>query len=281
MKKYRSVWFLPLVMTLMIAVVGCQDMDRPVLGEYAKDVNPPGGPLKFFTAFEGTDVDSIRASFGTATKAIYDNGVSGKAYQGDTVSNIVYPSANDFGKSTSFTIAFWMKKKAHKNNAQFAFALATGTDIWTKADIFMLIENKDQSSGDSLTAKFYLLDQWVEFSKDGGLKKDFRLPKGLDGDWHHLAFVYDETTSKLTTYWDGAARTGLPANRTDIVKNGQPRGPLALNASKFVIGGPAHLGLGATPDGWMAMYDGGLDQFRLYGTALSASEVASLYTAKK
>jgi hypothetical protein len=58
----------------------------------------------------------------------------------------VYPSANDFGKSTSFTIAFWMKKKAHKNNAQFAFALATGTDIWTKADIFMLIENKDQSS---------------------------------------------------------------------------------------------------------------------------------------
>ena len=274
---------IPVVLTacLGLSVMSCQDIDKPVLGDYAKDANKPGGPLKFFTAFEESSVDSIRATFGTGTNEKFAEGVSGKAYQGDTVANIVYASANDFGKSTSFTIAYWMKKRPHKDNAQFAFSLATSTDVWTKSDIFMLIENAAQSTGDSMTAKFYLLDQWIEFSKDGGLKKDFRLPKGLDGNWHHLAFVYDETTSKLTTYWDGAARTGLPANRTDILNASKPRGALKMNASKFIIGGPGAKALGATPDAWMAQYDGQLDQFRLYGTALSAADVSALYTAKK
>jgi hypothetical protein len=269
------------VASLGWSAMSCQNMDKPVLGEYAKDANKPGGPLKFFTAFEGTSVDSIRATFGTGTNDKFADGVSGKAYQGDTAANIIYAAANDFGKSTSFTIAFWMKKRPHKDNAQFAFSLATSTDIWTKSDIFMLIENASQSSGDSLTAKFYLLDQWIEFTKDNTLKKDLRLPKGLDGNWHHLAFVYDESTSKLTTYWDGAPRADLPANRTDIVSAGKPRGPLKMNASKFIIGGPGAKALGSTPDGWMAQYDGQLDQFRMYGTALKADEIAAFYTSKK
>lgn len=55
---------------LSLAFVSCQDMDRPELGDYAKDSNTPGGPLKFYTAFNGETsnplmnaVDSIRAKF--------------------------------------------------------------------------------------------------------------------------------------------------------------------------------------------------------------------------
>ncbi len=39
---------------LMIILIGasCQKLARPVLGDYPKDANPPGGPLKFYAALD-------------------------------------------------------------------------------------------------------------------------------------------------------------------------------------------------------------------------------------
>jgi hypothetical protein len=43
--------------------------------------------------------------------------------------------------------------------------------------------------------------------------------------------------------------------------------------------------LGKTPDDigqtWMGNFNGAIDQFRLYGVALSAADVAALYTNKE
>ena len=53
-------------------------MEHPPLGDYPKDANPPGGPLKFYAAMDGTNVDSIRANYGTVNNVTYvDGGVSG------------------------------------------------------------------------------------------------------------------------------------------------------------------------------------------------------------
>jgi hypothetical protein len=260
---------------LLVTLAACQKMTRPGFGNYPKDTNPPGGPLKFYTAFDGGEVDSIRANFGTATNITYENGISGQAYKGSPNGYIKYPSANDFSQVTSFTVAFWMKKRPHTDGAEFVFALPS-SNYWHNSELFMLIENIGQSSGDSMATKLVIQDQWVEFVGNQ------RLPRVLDGNWHHLAFVYDEATSKLTTYLDGAARTGLPANLTDIKKAGSPRGKLTFSGvSQFIIGASAkHAGVGGAPDAWMVPYTGSLDQFRLYGTALSAAEVSNLYTRK-
>ena len=158
--------------------------------------------------------------------------------------------------------------------AQFIFGQATSTDIWTKSDIFLLMEDGGQSNNGMAALKFYLFDQWLEFVGD------YRLPVA-DDEWHHLAFVYDESSSKLTTYVDGEAVTGLPANKTDVMKDGAPRGKLDLSkATGLVIGGPSHRAVGATPDGWMVNYRGQLDQFRIYGESLPASEIQSLFQNK-
>lgn len=270
--------FVP-VLAAAALVTGCQKMDKPELGSYPKDTNPPGGPLKFYAAFNGSEVDSIRANFGSQTKGSYVAGVSGQAFQGAADAFISYPSANDFKQSSSFSIAFWMKSPAPAAGigAQFLFAQATTTDIWTKADIFLLMEDGGQSNTtDGAALKFYLLDQWLEFVGD------YRIKNILNDQWHHLAFVYNSSTSKLTTYVDGAALTGLPANKTDVVKSGAPRGAVDLSkSSSLVIGGPAHLATGATPDGWMVNYRGAIDQFRLYGTALTGAEVAGLFNGKQ
>src|SRR5579885_2306101 len=98
--KYNQVF--PLL-ALCILVVGCQKMTKPAMGNYPKDANPPGGPLKFYAAFDGTTsntlmngVDSIRANFPANNPLPSIDGVSGKAVQGDGTKYIKYAAANDF-----------------------------------------------------------------------------------------------------------------------------------------------------------------------------------------
>ncbi|GAA4332492.1 LamG domain-containing protein [Flaviaesturariibacter amylovorans] len=265
-----------LVAALGLAFGSCQKMERPALGDYPRDTNPPGGPLKFYAAMDGSSVDSIRATYGDDKNVTYSTGIKGQAYKGSATSYIVYPSANDFTQSGSFSVSFWMKKTPHAANAEFVFALPTTNNIWHKSEMFMLIEDQNQTTTSLTATKFMIKDQWFEFVGAN------RIPNLTNGQWHHLVLVYDQTTSKLTYYVDGAALTGLSANQTDVRSGGQPRGAIGWsNASKFVIGGPSHHGLNATPDGWMANYSGELDQFRLYGKALTAAEVTELFANKK
>ena len=265
-----------LILAVALVFSSCQKMERPPLGDYPKDANPPGGPLKFFAAYDGGNVDSIRANFGVDNNVTFVDGISGKAMSAGADGYVSYSTANDFKKSSSFTIAFWMNKQGPNvagAGAAFAFGLGSTSGIWTQQEIFLLIEDAGQSTADSAAAKFYLNDQWFEFV---GIK---RLPKLLDGQWHHLAFSFDQTNSTLTTHLDGAPYTNLPANFGKFNNNnGQVNfAPL----SGLVVGGPGHYAIGKTPDSWMANFNGQIDQFRLYSTALSAAEINELFTTKK
>lgn len=267
------------VLALFILGIGCQKMDRPALSDYPKDANPPGSPLKFYTAFDGGNVDSIRANFGVSENVTYEQGVTGMAYKGGADSYIKYTSANDFSSVKSFTISFWLKKNgppAAGAGTQWVFGLPTTTDIWHRHEMCFFFEDaSNPSSADSATCKIILQDQFIEFV---GAK---RIPNLLNDQWHHVALVYDEKTSKLATYVDGVQQIPNDPSVTDIKKDGNPRGALSFtNVSGFVIGGPGHYAIGKTPDDWMHNYDGLLDQFRLYGTALSAAEVTALYNSK-
>ncbi|MES2646987.1 MAG: LamG domain-containing protein [Bacteroidota bacterium] len=275
--KLQNARYALVILAAGVVLAGCQKMDRPALAtDYPKDTNPPGGPLKFYAAYDGGNVDSTRANFGVSNNVTFVDGISGKAMSAGANGYIVYPSANDFKNSTSFTVSFWMKKNGPNpagGGTSFAFGIATTTDIWTSMDMFFMFEDAgNPSSKDSAAAKFYVNDQWFEFVKEK------RIPKLLDGNWHHVAFVFDGTASKLIPYVDGAPVANLPADFGKFNNNGGK-----LNFAKMagvVVGGPGHFAVGKTPDGWMGNFNGAIDQFRLYGTALSAADVTNLYTAK-
>lgn len=265
-----------LTVGVVLAFASCQKMDRPNLGDYPKDTNPPGGPLKFYVAFNGSDVDSIRANYAIDNPLGYTEGVNGQALQGEREKAVKYGSANDFASSTSFTIAFWMKHTPHEGGAEFVYGLPS-KDFWHKSALFMLIEDKGQSSAEEAAVKFGVNEQWFEFVGDN------KIPGLLDGQWHHMAIVYDETTSKLSYYKDGLALTGLAPNLTDVKKGDAPMGPMDFSrTNNFVIGGwNKHAGVEGPGDGWILSYSGALDQFRLYGVALNAAEVKDLFDGKK
>lgn len=262
----------------------CQKMKRPELGNYPKDANAPGGPLKFYAAFDGSSsdplmnaVDSIRANFAASNPLSSITGISGKAVQGATTKDkaIKYPSANDFSKSTSITVAYWVKHSPQTDGEpEFHFSLPS-SDYWHGSAMFLLVEkagpNNDNSTASQMACTFALKDHWVEFR---GVN---RLPNVLDGNWHHLAFVYDETTSVVTAYVDGVPKTYTgTANNIGL-------GPLNFtNVSNLVVAGwNKHVtGVSGPTDGWIHSFSGGMDQFRLYGKALTASEVLALYNSR-
>ena len=263
-----------LVLVASIAFTACNKLDRPALGDYPKDANAPGGPLKFYAAFDGTTsnplmnaVDSVRANFPTDNPLASVDGVKGKGIKGDGAKAIKYPSANDFKGSTSCTIAMWVNNTVN-SNTELYFSLAT-KDFWHHSAAFLLVEN---AKADACTFKFALQDHWVEYTN-----QSFKKPL-LDGQWHHLAFTYDETSSSIKVYFDGA-EVPLPAN---AAANFAGVGKLTLqNATNLVVGGwNKHAGVEGPTDGWISAFTGKMDQFRLYGKVLSASEVLALYNSK-
>ena len=279
MKKNIIFYLFPVLAILTLA--SCQKMKRPELGNYITDSNPPDGPLRFYAAMDGsgTDqlrnaVDSIKANFPSSNGFTAAAGITGKGMQGADGKSIVYPSANDFSKATSFTISLWMKN-TDAGRTEFVFSLVDDKYGWHHSAIFLMLEH---GSPTATTLKLGLMDQWLEFPDANKFQKPL-----LDGNWHHIAFVYDQTTSKMTYYFDGAAVTGAPASAIDVKNGSDPRGAVDLtSAKKLILGGwNKHGGAEGPTDDWIKSYTGALDQFRLYNKPLSAAEVQALFTNKQ
>lgn len=265
-----------LILALVIAFTSCQKLTRPALGNYPKDTNPPGGPLKFYAAMDGSSVDSIRANFGTDHDVTYVTGVNGMAAQFDGSKNgyIDYAAPNDFGSSTSFTISFWLNvtlaQKDH-NNADGILALASTSNFWSN---FIVFADHESSTSDSMQLKFHFANGSGDNWDFAGYVGDARWPKMYDGQWHHVAFVYDAPSQTATLYRDGVQfdqKTNEP-----IAFDGNP--------SKLIIAGFQEAeGIVDTyaNNSWMSGFPGMIDQVRLYGEALSPADIASLYANKQ
>jgi hypothetical protein len=273
-----------IVAAMLLAFTSCQKMDRPELGDFPKDANPPGGPLNFYTAFDGTSsdplmnaVDSIRATFPSDNPLTSVSGISGKAIQGASKKFVKYVKPNDWAvKAKSFTISFWYKRDGQtKNNTgtngpEYIFSFKSSSNHWSGASVLVFLEG-DNAKGavKTMFADAAGKDNW--FTWEGGQT----IAGLLDNNWHHMALVYNATTSGMTLYVDGVANPN--------VKTWAGHGNINLDDSKIT-----EFRVGAGPndkydtDDWLSStFKGNIDQLRLYSTALSASEVSVLFTGKK
>lgn len=267
--KYQ-VWLLALV----LIATGCQKMDRPELGNYLKDPANPGGTLRLYMAFDGSELDSMRAMFGTPKNTTYATGINGQALKGATGGYVTYPSPGQTTNMTSFSVSMWINTSKHDGGAQNVFMIPRTDDFW--GNMFMLIEGNNSATDNTMLVKFHFGGQWIEFTGAN------RLPD-MYGAWKHLVFTYDAATSKFSAYLNGAKRN-LPASMSDRTSGGAPLGSnfTFKNVSKFIIGGyQQHMGSPwNAPDSWMLNYTGLLDQFRIYSKALTDAEVMELFNTK-
>ncbi|RPD44397.1 LamG domain-containing protein [Paracnuella aquatica] len=269
-----------------IAVAGCQKMDRPGLPDFPQDANPPGGPLNFYAAFDGTTsdsrmnaVDSVRVNFPADNPLAAIDGVSGKAVQGENKKFIKYAKPNDWAaKAKSFSVAFWYKKDGQtKNNTlgngpEYIMSFPSSNGHWSGASMFIMMEgNNAQGEVKVMTVDKTNADNWFTWERSNNLT----IPNLFDNQWHHMALVYDATTSGMTLYLDGVANPNVRtwANHGDINIDDSKISEMRIGA------GP---GKGLDTDDWLSStFKGAIDQYRMYSSALTAAEVNALFTQKK
>jgi hypothetical protein len=276
-----------LMLTLGIAMIGCDKIVHPPLGAYPKDANPVGGPLKFYAAYEKLNADSIRATFAsTDSVTSYVAGASGQAVQFNPVlaangadsifSFLIYPNANDFASTaTSFTFSFWLNiplSKKDNVNADGVFSLSSSVNFW--GNITAYADHSTGGGSDSMDLKFHFMngsnDNW-DFANYVGAN---RWPHMYDGNWHNVVFTYDAAAKTGTFYRDGV-QFDQKTNES-IAFDG--------NASNLVVGGfeqAANIQGDYAGNTWMNGFPGALDQIRFYAEALSASDVAAIYANKQ
>jgi len=273
-----------LAATVVLLAASCQKMDRPALGDYPQDANPPGGPLKFYAAFDGTTadplmnaVDSIRANFASSNPLTSVDGVSGKGVKGESQKFIRYAKPNDWAKfAKSFTIAFWYKRDGQtKNNTgtngpEYPISFKSSNGHWSGANMFVIIEGNNAACAVKvMIADANNADNW--FTWEGGNT----IPGLLNNNWRHMALVYSAATSGMTLYIDGVANSNVRVWGT--------HGDINIDDTKI-----SEMRIGAGPgtnyssDDWLSSsWKGELDQFRMYDIALSASEVQALFNGRK
>lgn len=261
---------------LFVFFSSCQKMERPEMDIVTDDTVRMNAPLQMYLPFESSVLDSAQYQKGIANNVTYVDGIRGKAYKGATDAQLQFPSAVKMANMTSFTVSFWMNTVKHDGGAQCVFMLPNTEDFW--GNLFMTIEGNNNPNDNTMLAKINFAGNWVEFTGNNGLN---RWPD-MYGKWNHVAFSYDETSSKFAVYINGA-KLALPANVSDRKNGNNPLGPLSFkNVSKFVIGGfQQHIGIRPPADSWMLHYTGMLDQFRVHTRALSDAEINTLYTTKE
>jgi len=269
---------------MTIVLFSCQKMDKPAFGDYLKDSNPPGGPLNFYVAFDGTStdplrnaVDSIRASFPSDNPLTATAGISGQGIKGANKKFIKFAKPNDWAiKAQSFTFSVWIKHDAQtKNNTgtngpEYMVSFKSSNGHWSGGSMLFFLEgNNSACAVKTMFVDKNNADNW--FTWEGG----FTVAGLLDNNWHHLAVVYNASNSTMTFYKDGVANANLRTWGT--------HGPINIDNSAI-----SEVRIGAGPgtsydtDDWLSStWKGDLDQFRMYSTALTATEVQALYTGKK
>ncbi|MFC4231955.1 LamG-like jellyroll fold domain-containing protein [Parasediminibacterium paludis] len=276
-KKYLIANYVGLILTFGLIITGCQKIDHPVLGDYPKDANAPGGPLKFYAALDGKAVDSIRANFGIDNNTSYVPGVNGLAVQlnGSKNGYVSFPSANDFGNSSSFSISYWINitlAQKDNNHAVGVLSFANAKNFW--GNITFYADNNTKGNTDSMDLKIHFGDvnngdNW----NFAGYNFTKAWPHMYDGKWHQIGFTYDASTLTGIVYRDGV-QFDMKTNQHIVFEN----------PSQVILGGfqeAAGVVDSYSNNTWMAGFPGIIDQVRLYGVALSPTDMAALYTNKQ
>jgi Concanavalin A-like lectin/glucanases superfamily len=254
----------------------------PLVGGFANSNEIAPSNLVAHFPFDGNISDAKNSVTGGTANGItsFVAGKKGQAYKGSANGFIAYTIPGGISTLTSFTVSMWVNTERHDGGAQSLFMLSKqDSSFW--GNFFMLIEGQNPATPQNMFMKLHFEKNNADFKEHWIEPFDSILrPADMYGAWRHVAWSYDQNTSKVTWYINGQKRA-LPADME--LRKADAAGTLlgALNfkdATKFVIGGFQN-NLGApynTPEPWMLNYKGMLDEFRIYNKALSETEVNAI-----
>ena len=314
MKKTTSYFFAGVMLLSAGLITSCKkdsntpDPGLPPIGGYSSSDSVSANNLVAKWSFENNLNESKNNLTGVGTNVNYTAGKKGQAWQGSSTapSYAIYTSPASIAASLgSYSIAFWMNSDSMKlplaaptqgHGAQGLFTIVDAAGFWGGVNLF--IENRSPADNDTLKLKLL-----VHNNRTGVIWQDqspiLRIPGALK-TWIHVVLTYDGGTGKFTAYINGAqggkleipygpvttgSYTQYASDPGDINNTmGAPiQGAVQLPVSTQIALGtfqftttPA-LNTGGTQQPWATTYAGQMDEFRVYKSALSSSEVSALF----
>ena len=201
----------------------------------------PSGLVSWWPA-EGNANDVIGGNNGTLVGgAGFATGEVGQAFSFNGTSGYVSipdsPSLDSF--TNSVTIELWLKVNRLTTNPDWVWIVTKGNSSW------------------ELQCTVYA--KTVTFNASGTSNTSLNGNRNInDGQWHHVAGVYDGTN--MFIYVDGTLDASQPSTGL-IAQNSYP------------------VEFGQNAEAPRAIFNGSMDEVSLYHRALSASEIAAIYNA--
>jgi hypothetical protein len=218
------------------------------------DSQPAGAPHGGINGPLGTNAATWVASISDGTRTR-----TGVMQFSGTAGNQITLAANpDFGSPVG-TIMFWMKSAGTVPPGSEGAILfdrrldltSSITDFGSAGDV--IVQHDD---GSVFVQPEYYNTQVLQTPLSGGSVSD--------GLWHHVAYVYDQSTSgSITLYVDGA-QVGSGTYKT---------------AYAWAWPAAQEIELGQSHDPYWEQFDGQMDDFRFYNRILTSAEVNSVFSS--
>jgi hypothetical protein len=195
------------------------------------------------TPHNGTDLGAEWVASNTDADFTTRDGVMQfVATEGDQITLAPDP---DFNSPTG-TITFWMR--------------SPGT-VTTSGDFGAMLVDRRSSRGDVIVQA----DDgsiFVQANDGAGTVNQFSTGAVSDDHWHHIAYVYDQSAGGFTTIYIDGVQSMTQA----------PTRPWSWDPAQRIELGRSH-------DGFWRVYDGFMDDFRIYNRILTAAEIAQVADA--
>lgn len=276
------------LLAFLLILVSCSkdkvDNSLPSINGFMTSDEVSSSNLIVKCAFENSSNDTFKT-----LKNPFDSGVSyvvgkkGFCWSSNGNAYTLYNSVSDsLSNLHEFTICFWLQNQQKTNESQSVFQLLNDSN-WI-GNLF-LIQDNGNGGNDSFAFQLGLdkwdalvrKEQWMPFQNENRLLL-------TSNKWNHIAFRYDKLTSKINTFVNGR-KLNIPDSimtcwQDDPNNGGKLWGPLYFkNAKRFVFGRFKQQLPGSfqKPDSWMGMFNGKLDEFRIYQKALSDYEIEAIF----
>ncbi|HRI21343.1 MAG TPA: LamG domain-containing protein [Panacibacter sp.] len=234
------------------------------IGGYTSSGEIAPANLVGYWGFDDNLLDSVTNTAGTNAGTTFQNGVKGKALlTGDKGYVLFNPGAAITGMK-SFTIAYWVHAPVNAAGIAGTVNFSNNSNFWGNLDMFF----ENGSTADAAKFRVHVVnnggspEHWL--AKDG-------VP-GIFGNWVHFAVSYDGT-STFKFYVNGSLIvTDVDTNFGTL--NFTNGGPLVFGTVQFMTDPSLTSSHGAEP--WASYLKGGLDEVRIYNTALIDTDVNAL-----
>ncbi len=268
MKKITNLWILGIVAGA--GLTSCQKNFDPSTYKPKLTVNGynytrqvADSNLVAYWAFDGSNIDSVSSTKGTAVGTSFSPGIINQALQGADKSYMVTDAPAAVQNLTSFTVTAWVHTPQNINGQVGIIDVANTAAAWGNLTIYF--DNGGTTTSGNL--KVHLNNNGVD-----GSFGSFAVTNPWD-KWINVAVSYDETASTLKVYINGSVlATKVKANY----------GALHFqNASKIVFGtlqfqtNPS-LTSAAKAQPTASYLTGQLDEIRIYNRALSDVEISTI-----